>query len=253
MLKVWYDKYRKGKDGSRHEGKLELITWDGTDDDGERLGWGAVLIEEAEEHKRLFETKYGGNLEKFYDFWPQVMGKPLPDGICPPTSQSRKGLKLRRGPDPRSFNPAQAAISSMMRGLFGMDEPSDDGGSGGGGSGGSGGGRGGSGSSGAKGKGKDKGKGKAAKGAASGTAAAAVPDPGPDAAEAARACYVCCSRERRGGGTLLKCAACKAVRYCSTECQAAHWPTHKAPCKGLQQQQQREQREQQQLGLQDLD
>jgi MYND finger len=33
------------------------------------------------------------------------------------------------------------------------------------------------------------------------------------------------------GEKLLRCSRCKTVRYCSTECQAEHYPTHKGPCK----------------------
>jgi hypothetical protein len=33
------------------------------------------------------------------------------------------------------------------------------------------------------------------------------------------------------GWKLLKCSRCKLRAYCSRECQAADWPTHKAPCK----------------------
>ncbi len=35
------------------------------------------------------------------------MGKRLPDGVNPPTSQCRVGLSLKRGPDPRSYNPVR--------------------------------------------------------------------------------------------------------------------------------------------------
>ncbi|KAJ7732709.1 hypothetical protein B0H16DRAFT_1893018 [Mycena metata] len=31
-------------------------------------------------------------------------------------------------------------------------------------------------------------------------------------------------------GKLLRCSKCKGVLYCSTECQAQHWPTHKPLC-----------------------
>lgn len=44
------------------------------------------------------------------------------------------------------------------------------------------------------------------------------------------------------GGALRKCGSCKAVRYCSQECQAAHWPMHKGPCKRLRQQQEEQQK-----------
>ena len=48
------------------------------------------------------------------------MGKPLPDSIYNEQTAPRMGLKLPRGPDPRSFNPAQAAIAAAGRTIFGM-------------------------------------------------------------------------------------------------------------------------------------
>lgn len=35
------DAYRKCEMGGAHQGKLELVTWDSVDSDGEELGWGA--------------------------------------------------------------------------------------------------------------------------------------------------------------------------------------------------------------------
>ena len=29
---------------------------------------------------------------------------------------------------------------------------------------------------------------------------------------------------------LQKCSTCKSVRYCTRECQVAHWPVHKLQC-----------------------
>ncbi|KAG2445471.1 hypothetical protein HXX76_000088 [Chlamydomonas incerta] len=285
--KVWYDKHRKCEDGSEHEGELELITWNGKSDDGQQLGWGAVMMEEAEDHKRSFETKYGGDQERFYEWWPQgfrwtccgctgdmpwgcdhhgkgskpckcdfcVMGKPLPANISPITSQQRVGLTLSRGPDPRSHNPAQAAISEVMRSLFGMDNDSASG-------------------SGGQQKPKAKtaakaaaakapaaagnGAGKGKAGAASGSAAASSSSgsaaassskapavaggkqgsaAGAGAAAAApavkRECAVCGKDQQADGKSLMKCGACKSVRYCGADCQAAHWPSHKPACKEL--------------------
>ena len=42
-----------------------------------------------------------------------------------------------------------------------------------------------------------------------------------------RVCAVC-----KGPASLL-CARCRKVAYCSTECQKADWPSHKAICKSL--------------------
>lgn len=44
----------------------------GKTDDGEKMGWGAVVIEEAEDHKRSFYNEYGGDQERFFEWWPQV-------------------------------------------------------------------------------------------------------------------------------------------------------------------------------------
>ncbi|KII86930.1 hypothetical protein PLICRDRAFT_113878, partial [Plicaturopsis crispa FD-325 SS-3] len=131
---VWYDKYRKCNDGSSHFGKLELITWDCVDEDGE-LGWGACYKNESDDLKKSFETEYGGDEQKWFETgdWRQGFrwtccgmsgdmpygcdhhgtgprpctcdfcrgGKPLPDSIYKEPSSSRKGLTLSRGPDPR--------------------------------------------------------------------------------------------------------------------------------------------------------
>ncbi|PNW79834.1 hypothetical protein CHLRE_08g368550v5 [Chlamydomonas reinhardtii] len=299
--KVWYDKHRKCEDGSEHEGDLELITWNGKTDDGEKMGWGAVVIEEAEDHKRSFYNEYGGDQERFFEWWPQgfrwtccgctgdmpwgcdhhgtgskpckcdfcVMGKSLPPHISPLTSQQRKGLTLSRGPDPRSHNPAQAAISEVMRSLFGMDKPTKSSGS----SGASGSGSGGSGSkpkpkakaakldaaekasAGAAGSGSKSSSGAAgssggAAGSSAMTAAAASAMRGGGSATGAggaaafaaataapaaekRACAVCSAEQQADGKSLMLCAACKGVRYCGIDCQKADWPSHKAACKEL--------------------
>jgi len=51
------------------------------------------------------------------------MGKPLTESIhkerC--ESQHGKGLRLNRGPDPRSFNAASAGIKAAARAMLGMD------------------------------------------------------------------------------------------------------------------------------------
>lgn len=49
------------------------------------------------------------------------MGKPLPDSIYNERSASRHGLTLRRGPDPRSFNGASAAVALAGRSMLGLE------------------------------------------------------------------------------------------------------------------------------------
>ena len=49
------------KDGSRHRGELELITWESTCPiTKKKLGWGGVWAEEADRLKELFETNVQG-------------------------------------------------------------------------------------------------------------------------------------------------------------------------------------------------
>ena len=48
----------------------------------------------------------------------------------------------------------------------------------------------------------------------------------------AKACAHCGVTEAKtASGKLLRCGRCKAVSFCSADCQKAHWPTHKAECK----------------------
>ncbi|KAF4622914.1 hypothetical protein D9613_001508 [Agrocybe pediades] len=47
----------------------------------------------------------------------------------------------------------------------------------------------------------------------------------------------CCNCKKDSTGTpdarLRRCARCKLVRYCSTECQVTDWPRHKQNCKHI--------------------
>jgi hypothetical protein len=66
--KTWYDKHRKCRDGSIHEGKLELITWPC---EQEETGWGHCITEESDDLRRKLEVEYGGDEAKFFGYWPQ--------------------------------------------------------------------------------------------------------------------------------------------------------------------------------------
>ncbi|KDQ17582.1 hypothetical protein BOTBODRAFT_29757 [Botryobasidium botryosum FD-172 SS1] len=147
--KKWHDKHRKCDDQSLHEGRLELITWTlpGLD-----VGWANVYLNEVDDLKHKFEVEFGGDEEKFFEYWPQGfrwtccgldgaitygcdhhgtgkkpctcdfcrMGQPLPDSIYKEVDPARHGLELPRGPDPRSFHAGHAALASQMRPLFGL-------------------------------------------------------------------------------------------------------------------------------------
>lgn len=77
----WYDKHRLCRDGAKHEGRLELITWsvpassqrpaDG-DDFCEDMGWGnCVAGEDSDDLRQKFETEFAGSEERLYEYWPQ--------------------------------------------------------------------------------------------------------------------------------------------------------------------------------------
>ena len=72
MSTHWSKKHQDScNDGGRHDGKLELITWNTTEKDGSKLGWGGVYLEEAEQLKEKFVQKYNSNEEAFFAYWPQ--------------------------------------------------------------------------------------------------------------------------------------------------------------------------------------
>jgi hypothetical protein len=48
---------------------------------------------------------------------------------------------------------------------------------------------------------------------------------------AANRCRKCGREKSEGGGSLLRCSRCLVTKYCSTECQRAHWQEHKKVCK----------------------
>ena len=55
--------------------------------------------------------------------------------------------------------------------------------------------------------------------------------PGPEQATRPEPSWTCCACG--GRGRWHKCARCRTVRYCSAECQAAHWPAHRLHCRNL--------------------
>ncbi|KAL0568583.1 hypothetical protein V5O48_013401 [Marasmius crinis-equi] len=154
---VWYDWYRACEDGGLHEGKLELMTWDYSLPEFEmELGFGGATRDQADHLKEIFESDlFGGDLEKFYKYRPNAfrwtccgapgdvklgcdhhgkgnprkpcscdfcsMGKSLTDKAFNEAKQSKHGLDLIRGPDPRSYNPAVAMERAAGRSLFGLD------------------------------------------------------------------------------------------------------------------------------------
>ncbi|XXH03350.1 hypothetical protein Hte_009748 [Hypoxylon texense] len=153
--KKWYDRYRKCKDGTQHFGELELITWGGRDPlFGEETGWGNCLLSESADLKRKYKGEFKSDDAQMYRYWPQGfrwtccglcgdqrlgcdhhgtgpdpcqcdfchMGKALPDSIFKKDKVERRGLKLSRGPDKRSFDPAKGVIADVMRTFLGLTE-----------------------------------------------------------------------------------------------------------------------------------
>ncbi|KDR77626.1 hypothetical protein GALMADRAFT_66014 [Galerina marginata CBS 339.88] len=149
---IWYDKYRKCKDGTVHYGKLQLITWGG-ERDGHTLGWGASFENDSEALQKILEEGFKGDLQRFHAWRPQAfrwtccgtsasmdygcdhhgagpmpctcdfcrMGKSIPDKFYYERLPSKVGLHLPRGPDPRSYSAAFAAQAAAGRKKWNMD------------------------------------------------------------------------------------------------------------------------------------
>ncbi|KAG9202546.1 hypothetical protein G6514_004284 [Epicoccum nigrum] len=47
-------------------------------------------------------------------------------------------------------------------------------------------------------------------------------------------CLKCGAASTKAGNPLLKCAKCKTVKYCLTDCQKKDWKKHKQVCKQMQ-------------------
>ena len=50
------------------------------------------------------------------------------------------------------------------------------------------------------------------------------------------ALFLQCGRPGCSNHGAKKCAGCEAIRYCSAECQRAHWKVHKVACRAVQEQ-----------------
>jgi hypothetical protein len=131
-------------------------------------------------------------------------------------------------------------VAGLPPGVLGIWRGGGGGGAGGGGAGGGGGGGGGAGEASAA--------AQAARAAAAGAVAEpAGPEPagasggggGAAATAASIACCAACGGRGNEQTKLLRCARCKAVRYCGPDCQRAHWRTHRRECAAPQGRQQR--------------
>ena len=155
---TWYDAWRGSTDDSRHFGQLELITWDGTGENGVPLGFAGCYACESAETRARFEGKCKGKESRFAKDWPSGFrwtccgvdiaaglhgcdhhgdpraqhacgcdfcraGQPLSDDIWRKKlrSQAAHGLEetLRRGPDARSLSQA-GLLNWQMRNAFGF-------------------------------------------------------------------------------------------------------------------------------------
>ncbi|KAJ3303167.1 hypothetical protein HDV03_004155 [Kappamyces sp. JEL0829] len=154
-VQLWMDNFRTCEDGSRHEGRLELVTWSGTFQDLS-LGWGAFAPDECEEAiARYTGAEFqNGNDALFHAYSPHsyrwtccgtpgdsnlgcdhhgsssapctcdfcIAGQPIPQSTWDDHEYYRRGLVLSRGPDVRSFDAAKAADIREMRKMVGMDD-----------------------------------------------------------------------------------------------------------------------------------
>lgn len=59
------------EDGGKHDGRLEIITWTGLENE-EKLGFGGVTLDEADLLQSIFIKDFKGDEEAFYKEWPQA-------------------------------------------------------------------------------------------------------------------------------------------------------------------------------------
>lgn len=151
----WVDHYRLGADYSVHRGNLELVTWEHKD-----FGWGGAYKCEVDDLKKKFEEEFDGDLELLLNHWDNAFrwtccgldaaegvngcdhhgdmnnepckcdfcrgGRPIPDKLYNKKTQHKKGLTLRKGPDPRSCSPA-GLRNWRMRQVFGFTDDAANG------------------------------------------------------------------------------------------------------------------------------
>jgi len=70
---AWYEHLRKteASGGSAfHKGELQLVEWEFEEQDGAKLGWGAVYLDEVEDLKKSFEDDYKKDYKLFFEYWP---------------------------------------------------------------------------------------------------------------------------------------------------------------------------------------
>jgi hypothetical protein len=63
-----------------------------------------------------------------------------------------------------------------------------------------------------------------------GSHTAADTQQGAAAAAASSSSSLCCGKQHSEQHKLQLCAGCQSVRYCSKECQQAHWRQHRKDC-----------------------
>jgi hypothetical protein len=88
---TWVDPWRACVDGSYHFGTLELMTWDGADEDGVPLGFGGVSRSDADALRAEFEGKYGGDPRRFI----KVSLSLVPHVAVPSSDEQRSKPPLR--------------------------------------------------------------------------------------------------------------------------------------------------------------
>jgi hypothetical protein len=70
---LWFSKYRSTYapgSSDTHLGKLELITWEFTEEDGSLVGWAGSDQQENQLLKKEFVNEFKEDLEQFFNYFP---------------------------------------------------------------------------------------------------------------------------------------------------------------------------------------